>query len=376
MIEPLVIFITLAFGAPGVDASALTPSRSQAELTTTVAMHRSTMVAAHEEITLGDLADIEGPLADELVAVVLAPRFAQLTSTNPPGRWRTMSPSRVRAALAEVEGLNLGRVRFTGDTTHVRLSPVVESKQQTPESAEPEAKHSARGGTVHAHVLARIRSLLDASRDDLRISFDPGDTPILATSAVGRTVEIRPLGTSERMPFAVTIYERDRIVASGTVTARVNVRRETAVTSAPVAPGETIDGTNATLQSVWVAPDVRPALPDDAFGAVARSKLAPGRTIEHEDITSPTLIARGDRIQVHAVGRGLVVRMPGRARANARAGETFEVELIGRKRIVTCRAEAEGRAVLVVDEVTPESSAIFAGPPRPGRGDRTLGDQP
>ncbi|MEM7622065.1 MAG: flagellar basal body P-ring formation chaperone FlgA, partial [Planctomycetota bacterium] len=212
-----------------------------------------------------------------------------------------------------------------------------------------------------------LRTMLDVNHADLRVTFDPDDRDLLGTSTVGRAVELRPLGTSTRTPMAVTVYERDRIVASGTITARVRVRREAAVASRPITPGERIDASSATRQTLWVGPDVVPATPEDAFGSLARSRLAAGRPIEIEDVESPLAVRRGDRVQVHAVGRGLVVRMPGRAKSDARAGDTLEVELMGRERVVACRAEPDGRVVLIVDEVSPETSAGFAGPPRPGR---------
>jgi len=334
--------------------------------TTTVAIRRSATLPAEAPVTLADIAAIDGPLSDHLGELTLADAVADLPASAPGSPWRVVAAARVRAALEAEPELNLGRIVLRGDTAHVRTAAPPAFHAPDPDRPEP-APVLPRANTVHAHAIAVLAATFDTPRHTMRIAFDPDDGALLATPTAGRTVEIRALATSERTPLAVSVYERDRIVASGTVTARVRLRREVVVASASINPDERITEDHAGTAVQWLAPDVRPAAPVAVFGAVARARLVPGSVVEVEDVTPPFAVRRGDRVQVHALARGVVVRMPGRVRADARPGETVEVQLIGRDRIVSARVETDGRVVLLVDEVSPESSAAFAGPPAPGR---------
>ncbi len=368
MIAALIISLALATAperpafitpdAPSTTAPA-TASQTASGLTTITLRRAVRFTEAPTPLRLADCAEIEGPLAETLAEIELAPSLDSLPTR--PGGWRTLEAAAVRAALETNESLNLGRVALHGAQTHLHagLAPRRDSAADD-EAATPSAP---LGGTVEAHLLARLRSVLAVGRDDMRVWFDPRDRELLKTPVAGRTVEIRPAGLSERMPLAVTVYERDRVVASGTVTARVRVKREVLVTSASVTRGEAISGTNTTAQTLWLPPDARPVPPAEALGAVARSVLVPGRPVEIDDLESPNAAKRGDRIMVHAVGRGVVVRMPGRVKADARVGETVQVELIGSREVVTARMDGPGRAVLVVEAASPEA-VDPAGPPR------------
>ncbi len=366
MIAALLISLALA-SAPERPALALpdapAPSRApglQASGLTTITLRTAVRFAeAPTPVRLADCAVIEGPLAETLGAIELAPSLDALPTR--PGGWRTLEAGTVRAALEADASLNLGRIALHGAQTHLHAG-LTRDPQDT-KASEPAAPSAPVGGTVEAHLLARLRSVLAVGRDDMRVWFDPRDRDLLKTPVAGRTVEIRPAGLSERMPMAVTVYERDRVVASGTVTARVRVKRAVLVTSAGVSRGEVISGTNTTAQTLWLPPDARPAPRAEAHGAVARSNLLPGRPVEVDNLESPNAAKRGDRIMVHAVGRGVVVRMPGRVKADARVGETVQVELIGSREVVTARMDGPGRAVLVVEAASPEA-VNPAGPPR------------
>jgi flagella basal body P-ring formation protein FlgA len=315
---------------------------------TTVRLRAAVRTKDAETVRLRDIAEVDGPLADALGALVVADRLAELPSGA--SGWRTIDLYRVRS-LIEADGtVNLGRVILQGSGTSVRAHVVRAQGAEVGVVAQEEAPRVPRGGTVEAHLHATIRGMLGLHGDTVRVRFDEKDGALLATTTAGRTVEVRPVGLAEKLPLAVTVYERDRTVVSETITAVVHVRRDVRVSVGSIARGDPLTTENTVLERRWLAPDERPASPEVVLGSLAHSQLVPGRPISVVDIEAPLAAERNDRVMVHALGRGVVVRMPGRVKADVRTGETVQIELVASGETVTARMDGPGRAVLVVEQ--------------------------
>ena len=69
--------------------------------------------------------------------------------------------------------------------------------------------------------------------------------------------------------------------------------------------------------------------------------------VRESDVEPPVLVKRGERISVHCLSGGVVVRIKARALADAREGELVECRADGGEQVISARVT--GRAVAVID---------------------------
>ena len=322
------------------------------------------------EARLADVADLEGAHAQALAQTVVLADAGRAVRTG--GGSATVDMQTVRAALDGVK-VNWGRVALRGSACVVRFAP--EPAPRASDSAKPVAK-ADRGpapatpvdpGTVRAVVARRLADLFGVGTEDLRITFDPGTESLLAmrADAPGRVVEVRPgaSGASSRVPVQITVYDGDRVAASGLAQADTLLRKQAVVLTSPLRKGETISEGHLREEERWVTAGEGAGVTTvaDVVGGQARSRMSPGTVLRSDSVLKPVVVRKGDLVVVHAVSGGLVVRTPARAMSEGREGEVIEFRLEKSKKTFTARVDGKGRAVL----------AVGPGERRDGAGDET-----
>lgn len=324
----------------------LLPSLCRAQ--STVTLRPDARVPAGEAVTLAQIALLGGAEAEALGGVVIEDAAGSRNGEA------SVEVRQVRAAL-ERTGVDWAKVTLRGSSCTLLVAEPRRSASGAPERAAAAAanRRPTDGATVREAVLAKIARFVGVGPEDLRIGFDAADAALLATATAGSVVEVRPLGTSERMPLGVTVYRGERIAATGTVRATVLVRRQVAVLAAAKDRGEVIGPADVTTHEQWLGPNVRVASPAEVVGSAARGRLRVGAVVLEGDIEAPIVVQKGELVSIHCVSGGVVLRTTGRALGSARDGEVVRFESLepperrGAARTFYARMSGRGRAVAV-----------------------------
>lgn len=310
-------------------------------------------LAAEAPVRLADVAELRGPEALALAEVRLD------GEELPSGRdgWMTVDVALVRGVLAGRKDVNWGRLSLVGRACAVRRAePGHAGHAGHADMAEPAAGDQGAAApavdparSVRGLVRARIAELVGADGDRLRVTFEDHDRSLLDEPVAGRRVELHPVGTSDKLPFEVMIYEGDRIAASGTVRADVRVKRPVVVLKRGLARGASISPEDVSADERWMGPRARPATAARAIGAVARSSLRAGEVLDDSDFEAPIVVKKGDLVTVHCLAGLVKVEMVARALGPGRDGEVVVFQAGDSKRTFQARMSGPGRAVVVTD---------------------------
>lgn len=314
----------------------------------TVALRTSARVAG--EVRLADVAEIAGPNAAALGAIVLSPGVGE-------NGWSRLTLDEVRAAVRAAPGVSSGRTAFSGSACSIRRisTPEEEADQDAP-PASPEAQSPAAPGvTVRSLLPGRVAAALGLSPGELRLTFDENDRRLLDISAEGRTIEAWPTGMGDRLPVAVSVYERDAagniaLAAQGVVRVGVQVRRSAAVVRSELKRGQVISPEDVAAEERWMGPSSRPLSPAEVEGAMVRPlRISPGRVLEIGDVEPPIVVRKGQLVSVRCVAGTFVVRTTARAMDNARVGDVIRFQPLDVRdrrdtRSFEARVEGPGRA--------------------------------
>jgi flagella basal body P-ring formation protein FlgA len=335
-------------------AAMLVCARGSLAQENTIALRPLARLQQAGPVTLGEVADLAGPEALRLKALVVVEDFSKAAGASQELR---LELAKVRALIETQPGVNMGRLLISGGSSVVKLGgiePAPNSSRGPQTSAAPANRSNAGGASAKAllthlgaRVCERIALMLDVPETDLRVTFAASDQSLLATPLVGRTLVLQPGGQGARMPINVRVFEGDRIVATGTVRPSVEVRRVVLVASSHIARGDAIDVRNAVRETRWLSPVVVPADPSKAVGTNARFAIAPGEVIEARGVESPVVVERGDLVAVDCLSGSFVVRAQARAMAPGRVGDVVEFVITGSKRPFRARIDGPGRAVMV-----------------------------
>lgn len=307
-------------------------------------------------VTLGMVADLDGSDAARFKNLVLVANPSQDAGRD--GEL-TLDVARVRAAL-DAARVNWARIMLSGSKSVIRLpraaAPTL-TAEPTPETSDYEIVDTTALPTVRVAVAQALADRFGVEPGSLKIRFDPGDAPLLAMHADGRRIDARPIASdiSTKAPVAATVYERDRIVASGTVRAEVLLSRDGVTLTRAIRKGGQIGPDDAKPERVWVAPGFSPSPPVEVFGATARQRLTPGQIVRADDLESPVVIRKGDLVVAHCMSGAVVVKTPARAMADARLGELVECRVERSKKSFVARADARGRVVIEAANHEPEA---------------------
>ncbi|MBL9031225.1 MAG: flagellar basal body P-ring formation protein FlgA [Phycisphaerae bacterium] len=311
----------------------------------TIELRAAARVEASAPVTLERVAVLTGPEARALAGTVVLGAGATAT---------TLGVEQVREILEQGGAgggggrVNWGRVVLRGASC--RLIRVESGRAGAKEAApKPPALEVPRAGTVRAGIESRLRSMAGVEAGDIRVTFSPGDEDILGLSADGRTLEVRVGSVSERLPLAVALYDRDRVVAERTIRVGVEVRREVLTARGAIRRGHVLTEGDVALEARWAAWDGREGMAltrADVAGRTARRALAAGEAIDAESLVQPMAARKGEIIQVRSVAGSVVVTTKARALAAARVGELTPCEGLEGGPTFLARMDSPGRGIV------------------------------
>jgi len=318
-----------------------TPSRE----VNTITMRASARISPNASVLLGDIAILQGALAQSLANVVIV-GAGDVAIASP----LEISISRVRSSLASHDSTLEGRVLVNGSITRVWVASQVPTPAPVA-AAAPSAPVTIpdAGPTVRTAIVDKIAGVLGVSSDQLVARFEPQDAEFLATSTLGRIVAVSPTGTGERIGVMVKVYDRDRVIASQSLRVGVAIRRTCAVLVTNLDRGESVREGAFKLEEREVAPNLIIADPATLLGRTTKARLAPGRVLEARDVESPVVVSRGDVVTVECLSGGILLKTYGRARGSGREGDIVSFEPLRKGRTFEARIAGPGRAVALVE---------------------------
>lgn len=313
---------------------------------------RHTARPEHAAITVADLADVRGELAHAVAQVPL-----KLPRADTSG-WTTLDAIDVRAAVTDALGEAAALIAIRGGPTSVLVaapsSATLAAPAAQPAPAEPDVVDGAALAaepTVRGRVVLALARALSVSPTDLRVELDPRDADLLAMPAAGRVIDAQPTGMGARIPVAVKVFESDRVIASGTVRTRAEVRRVVAVAARDIERGQRVGPADIAPTLRWLPPDADAVSPEHAIGQQARASVRTGEVLAGRNVEQPLVIRRGELTTVSVISPTFVVEVIARATADATDGQTIEFEsLDNRSRTFTARATGRGRAAASTQE--------------------------
>lgn len=295
--------------------------------------------AAPGPLTLADVADLSGESAAKLGALVVMANAGAGAST--------LSIDTIRGLLEARDEVNWGKLELRGGTCHIWIGEPEPPKPKAPAAkAVKEPVPAPDGPIVRRQIEARLVAALGVPTSDLKLTFDERDAALLNTSVVGRASDISLIGRSPEQPVSVTLYEGEKIAASGTVRVGVRVRRVAAVLADDLKRGEEVTAAKVTGEERWLPHTMDTVLPEDAVGRVARGALSRGKVLEATDVQAPLVVKKGELVRVHCVNGSFVLKTTARALADARLGELVTLQPVGGVRTFQARMDAPGIAVL------------------------------
>lgn len=308
-----------------------------ASIAGTITLKADASLARAGEVTLADVATLDGAEAEALGGV----------SLGEVGSRREISLDQVRAAL-DAHKVNWGRLALRGSSCAVRVASPA-AIVRTDDSAPQTAVQRPGVETVRDRVLATLRELFGAEPEAIRVAFDDGGRGVLSTPVRGHRVDVETSSaSSSRLAIRVWMYDGDRLALEGSVRADVSLLVDTFTLSTAVGRGDRIDASMLTKATLWMSPTGAPPIRDEAqaVGAVARTRLDAGTVLRTEHVEAPLVIERGDLVTVHALAGAMIVKTKARALADAREGEMVELSRGRETRPFLARAAAPGLAIL------------------------------
>lgn len=321
----------------------------------TIELRRTARLQPEQSLTLSSIAELSGPDALRWADLDLSELTARPPSDLPhtPGdepqvEWKNITIDQVRAELERQKDIHWGRLSLRGSLCSVQLAP--KAAPSKPSATPPSAKDAApaTGPTIQELAQARIAQIIGLDAADVRTEFAQQDAELLAMHTSGRVVELQPMGKSDRITLSVRVFEEDRVVASGSIRAKVLVRRDVVVARDAVARGAGLTTENTAIESRWIGPTEIPAIPADALGKISKGRLKAGQMILPQDIEPAIAAKKGDMVSVDCISGTVILRRTMRALETGREGDTIELAGLTGKATAQARLSAPGRAVMVL----------------------------
>lgn len=242
------------------------------------------------------------------------------------------------------------------------------------------ASPNAEGSTVSAsasglvlppaernRILRMVRAAYERMHQDLNASheliIDESQPSLGGLDGLRSVGELRIVGDSEQGEVQLVVRgetELERVEAA--LTATLEALPLAVVTTRALSRGDWITAGDVRLQPVPRArsQDDLFATPESLVGMEVKRPLSSGRLVEFADVARPTVIARGDLVDVRVVAGGVTVTTAARALGPAAAGEPISVETQSPRRRLIGRAVSPG----IVEIVTrpPTASEPFESP--------------
>lgn len=320
---------------------ALLASADFARSQSTIELRSTVKAATDAPITLATVAILSGSDAETLGNIELA---------GPAGGsgQRVITVQDVRRAIDEHGKVNWGRIMLRGSRCTVLTAAPPAKSVSAAKKAELPPK-PVDPNSVRAAVSERICRIVQAEPANLRLSYAPEDDEFLNESLIGRTLEIKPTASSDKLPLALTIYEKDRVVGSRSIRVGVLVSKTVVIAATAKTRGDTIDRNDVTTDEQWIGPNVKAASPEQVIGAAAQNKIATGQIIGVTDVAPAVIVAKGEQVSVSCISGSVVLTTKARAMSSGRIGEVIQFQALDDKRTFPARMSGRGRAVVAVE---------------------------
>lgn len=312
-------------------------------------------------ITLGQIATLDGPVAQSLADT----EVAKLTPES--GTWTTVDVAHVRELLKPKKDLDWSLLAIHGLSTQIRrLDP---PKAPVSKEPEPEPEHADSGPNLRLAIVRRLTDIFAVDADHLRLKFDDRDEKTLALSTIGRVVDIQPLGSGDRIPISVHVYEGDKLVTTATLRVQIEILRHVAIATGALRRGEQLAASDFSTEDRWLPPSEQPVDPETAAGQAIRQRVNPGEIINQGDLQPPVVVKRGELVMVHCINSSFVVKLTARALSDGRNDEVIQFETLepDRRQRRTLVARLSGPGTAIATSIGTDQAAPAAPAPKPGK---------
>jgi flagella basal body P-ring formation protein FlgA len=304
---------------------------------------RMLRVASSEDaaVTLDEVAMLDGDYAQRFADVVVA-RFDDDTQEL------TVSLDSVRRSLSDQQ-VHWGRLALGGyQRCTVERFVAMPSTPAVQNPSRPIELNTAL--TIRQRVMDWLVVHTGIPQDRLVITFAKSDRDVLSQSALGETLEIKPLTSASvgRMPLVIRRWRDGEPAGEDRVMADVAHRTLGVVLTRNVSRDETIGRDDVEVREVLLreAHGEPVTRLDDIVGRAAVGMMRAGQLLHEDDIRSPILVRRGELIDVRGAFGGIAVKLVARAREDGADGQIimarrsdardeFPVRVTGLRRAVT-----------------------------------------
>ncbi len=299
------------------------------------------------QVTLADVAELEGEAAKALGATVLYTFDAERGE-------QVITLDRIEEAL-EKAGANRGLISLRGFSACrvARLSDPPAPMQESGRSVVANIETPIGLGTpltLQAVVERRLIERAGAMGGEVEVSFSERDRKRMDIPVLGRTVEVEPISpnTLGRVSVVVRLYEGRSVSQTLTVQADVSRRELAVVAVRPISRGELIDREALQVREVSLKDDaLRPiADPSIAIGQVCASNLRVGDVVTENAVRPPLMVRRGELVDIRCFIGGLVVRAVGIAKEDGAMGDRIQVRRENSSEVI--EATVAGRREVVI----------------------------
>lgn len=330
---------------------------------TTVTLKPTVRTTSDAPLTLGLISSIEGDQASLLMELNIQELIldehgadSDLNAESASGTiakpskngWNQISAESLRILLDRSESINGSSVIIRGDSVAFRR---INSNAPAPKErvAIAKAVEVSTGPTVRTSLERWIRDRYRIGSDQLKIDFQDDDLDFLSTSTQDRLVEIRELSKRGRTAVRIVVLDAYEIAAEKAIIFDVQVYRTVLIARSRVNRNEILENADFMSESRWVSPEHESVRAQDALGMSIVKAISPGEVLGDDHLEMPMVIRRGDLVSAKSIAGSVVVTVRGRAKADARKGETVEVESLNGSSAFSARAVAEGRVLIIKD---------------------------
>jgi flagella basal body P-ring formation protein FlgA len=202
-----------------------------------------------------------------------------------------------------------------------------------------------RTSDVRGAICAKLTELYGVAADSIRLTFRGSEDALLSTNVEGMQVTIQPAGGGKSVPVQVRVFRGDEVIASGTVRVGVEIQRSVLISVSPIDRAEPISAANTMLDTRWLTPDVKPVPAEEAYGAVALSRIESGAVVESRAVKAPNVVAKGEIVRIDCLSGGIALQAQARALEHGKQGQVIQFQSLNSKKIFRARVSGEGSAV-------------------------------
>jgi flagella basal body P-ring formation protein FlgA len=303
-------------------AVTLTTAAQGAELTIRAQAESSSSI-----VRLGDVVDISGASEQEfkeLAAIPLVPAPA-------PGTQQYLAAAQIRDLLAAA-GVDVSSLQFHGAAAVAIASPAVSAPPTDPTPAPHETFDEASvADQLTSAIVAHLQA--QTGHDLWDVDLVSNSKLVEAFHQFGSELEVR----GGRAPWTgKQKFEVDAPRLKQPISAYATVARRQMVVFAvrPIALGDFVRATDVELRSYAGNASTRAVASLDAvIGKEAMQAIRPESIVLSNQLRSPLLVRRGERVSVRARAGGILVRTYATAQQDGSLGDLIRVQALeGRER--------------------------------------------